>query len=1134
MVKTKKFSRIAAMLLALVMLLTVVPFQGFAAEVPAEQLVLKDGVTVALSDDMDADTAKKALFDALVENPEGANWQDYEWEYYCKGQWTGSTDDAAIYDNPSWGSINGFGTQTSFISKYDHHEIWYNDNRSSLSGDGKYEVRLAGTETSVTIQKVASCEVTYNYDALQGSVLIDGAPVSGTVTGLSAVKSVYFTVAANAGYEVESVKANGVELQADNGVYSFVPVASTAIDVTFKETATLYDVTINAGEGVTVTLNGNPVTGTVKVSADEKYTLVYTPDENTSVKSVKLGDADVTADVSFSNYVGTQYVTFTGDSTLTVETVAKSAEFVLTDTREVGIVINADGSWNYDGIRANIIDALVDKAQSVGVDFTQDNVEVTYWNCGRVNGQYVDLEWSEGAGEIFDGQKTFKEAVADGTVNLRLYFKGNDQFRPTEYVYVDYVTFVDVQTSVIAIKDAPVVVLEEGKPGIIDYTDLEKKVYDAAIDTANSLPQGMAFEDMKFTIPEVKTSGTYEVTAKYLGSTSYYASEKTFEVYFKVNVLPNAEISIKAPEISTVLNETNLGEFDVEALKRSVFDLAVNAEASKPVLSYEDVTITFDGDVTKGGKFTATIAYEGSADYHGASATVIVNVSLNLLPTVKVEAAFGNLVLNRTLDGGYDYDALKQSIFEKCLTVSGVEGLTWNNFAFKYMLRTDGAVFVGQDKFYDFSMEQVGADLTNAGHYLYKGGDFEIQVSIPDSTNYHGTTVTFNVNVEVAKREDTKVVLKSGSMDFTGDLAAVKAYIFENLINFGLSNLPADVTVDDFSFEYYATVYLAGGNPGLNKAWVPFEGKEDAMGAYYKPIGNSTNTIRVRFNGNEEFEPYTSNEAEFTMTKSTVEISLNQNYKYLDEDLPADFVQTSVVGDFEHYYFAIDASSDTAVVYIDSSKGRELLDFTGNVAFSWWLTEILGTGVTAEAIYNNGLSRDQLVTLLSDSRMVDFLAGYNMDAQAVNAILEVINSVPENVTRFTFQMAQPTKPGVYTMFVVSTSDDFYTAVSQPSVFYVKFHSTGTKLLFVQDTADLTAKNASTFDFSAVVTKDGIPIASDNVRYIYTGFRANALFYGSTKEPCRQAGIYTQTAWTFLGTYAFPKTRTFTIPISIFG
>ena len=515
MVKTKKFSRIAAMLLALVMLLTVVPFQSFAAEVPAEELVLKDGVTVAISSDMTEDQVKKALFDALVENPNGANWQDYEWEYYCEGKHTVW----GAYDNPTWGSIFGFQSSKK-IALTTHY---YNHPALKDNSDDTWDVRLAGTDKSVNITKVSSCEVTYNYDALQGSVLIDGAQVSGTVTGLSPAKTVYFTVAANAGYEVESVKANGVELKDDNGVYSFVPVASTSIDVTFKSVGTLYNVTIAAGEGVNVTLNGTPVSGTVEVSADEKYTLVYTPDENTSVKSVKLGDDDVTADVSFTNYVGTQYVTFAGDTTLTVETISKADEFVLTDTREVGIVINADGSWNYDGIRANIIDALVDKAQSVGVDFTQDNVEITYWNCGRLFGEYVSLDWSNSTGEFFDGLKTFKDAVADGTVNLRLYFKGNDQFRPTDYVYADYVTFDDVQTSVIAIKEAPVVVLEESKPGIIDYTNLEKKVYDAAIDAENSIPQNMKFEDMKFTIPEIKESGTYQVTAKYLGSTSYYA-----------------------------------------------------------------------------------------------------------------------------------------------------------------------------------------------------------------------------------------------------------------------------------------------------------------------------------------------------------------------------------------------------------------------------------------------------------------------------------------------------------------------------------------------------------------------------------------------------------------------------------
>ena len=1116
MVKTKKFSRIAAMLLALVMLLTVVPFQGLAAEADPAELQLKDG-TVAISSDMTDDQIKKVLFDALVANPEGKNYSDYDWQYYCEGKNT------EIYKRWDWVSIKGeitYAKPPGIVWEEDYHHPAIKDN-----SDTSYKIRVVGNPTEVTVNKVSSCSVTYNYDVLQGSVLVNNSPVTGTVTGVSPAKDLYFTVVANAGYEIESVKANGVELQAKDGVYSVLPVADTKIDVTFKEIGTLYDVTINAGEGVTVTLNGNPVTGTVKVSADEKYTLVYTPDENTSVKSVKLGDADVTADVSFSNYVGTQYVTFTGDSTLTVETVAVSDEFALTDVREVGIVINADGSWNYDGIRANIIDALVDKEQSVDVEFTQDNVEITYWNHGRVNGQYVPLEWKDDWGITWDGQLTFPDAAATGSVNLRVYFKGNDQFRPVEYMYADYVKMIDVQTSVIAIKEAPVVTLSEKTPGVIDYTNVKEKVYEAAIDTENSLPQGMKFEEMIFTIPEVTTSGTYKVKAEYVGSTSYYASSTEFDVYFNVIVLPEADIAIKAPEISVVLNEIGIGKFDVEALKKDVFDLAVDAQASTPVLSYDDVTIEFNGDVTQGGKFTATISYVPSNSYRGTSEEVSVNVTVNYLPTVKVEAVTRELVLRTTADGAYNYDGLKQDIFKNCLTVSGVDGLTWSDFSYQYKLRdgVSGSIWTWQNFEYY---------LTPSYNYLYKGGEFEIKVSIPDSDAYHGTTVEFKINLDVAKREDTKVVLNGGSMDWIGDLNAIKEYIYNNFIDFDRSILPEDVTVDNFSFEYYANNYTAGGLPGLEWSWVPFEGMQhpSLAGSYFNPLSGGTHKIRVRFTGTEDYLPYTSNEVELTINKTSFDISLKQNYKYLDEDLPADFVQPSVNDNFEHYYFVLDASTDTGVIYLDSLSGLELLDFTGNISFSWWLTEILGTGVTADSIYNrDGISRDQLVKLLSDSRMVDYLAGYAIDKDAVDAMLELINSVPENVTKFTFQMGQPTKPGTYTIFAMATNANYYTAYTS-SVFYVKYHSTGTKLVFVQDTANLTAKNASTFDFSAVVTKDGIPIASDNVRYIYTGFRANALFYGSTKEPCRQAGIYTQTAWTFLGTYAFPKTRTYTVPL----
>ena len=1118
MVKTKKISRIAAMLLALVMLLTVVPFQGLAAEADPAELQLKDG-TVALTQDMSDEQVKKALFDALVANPEGKDYRDYEWEYYSKGTYCtfGDPDLPGGWAHDRWATVKGeVVTISTLAGNYRYWPIQHDKIVNTT-----YPVRVVGNDTEVTLTKVSTCSVTYNYDALQGTVLVNDSPVTGTVTGYSPTSTLYFTVKANAGYEIESVKANGVELQAKDGVYSVLPSADTKIDVTFKGIGTFYDVTINAGEGVNVTLNGNPVSGTVKVSADERYALVYTPDENTSVKSVKLGDADVTSDVSFTNYVGTQYVTFTGDSTITVETIAKNDEFYLTDVREFGISINADGSWNYDGIRANIIDAIVDKAKSVGVNFTQDNVEIYYNYKVTAPEGYTNLEdepvpapWVQ----------NFKQAVENDRVKLRIYFKGDDQFRPTDYVYVD-ATFVDVQTSVIAIKDAPSVTLNEKTPGVVDYTNIKEKVYEAAIDTEKSLPQGMKFEEMIFTIPEITTSGTYKVKAEYVGSTSYYASSTEFDVYFNVITLPQAVIAIKDPEVSVVLNEVGINKFDVDSLKKDVFNLAVDAQASTPVLSYDDVTITFNDDVTKGGKFTATIEYIPSNSYRGTSEEVAVNVTVNYLPTVKVDAVTRELVLRTTAEGAYNYDGLKQDIFKNCLTVTGVEGLNWNDFSYQYKLRdgVSGSIWTWQNFEYYLSPSY---------NYLYKGGEFEIKVSIPDSDTYHGTTVEFKINVDVAKREDTKVVLKEGTMDWVGDLNAIKEYIFKNFIDFDRSILPEDVTVDNFSFEYYANNYTAGGLPGLEWDWVPFEGMQhpSLAGSYYNPLSGGTHKIRVRFTGTEDYLPYTSNEVELTINKTEFDISLKQNYKYLDEDLPADFVQPSVKDDFEHYYFVLDASTDTGVIYLDSLSGLELLDFTGNVSFSWWLTQILGTGVTADSIYNrDGISRDQLVTLLSDSRMVDYLAGYAIDKDAVDAMLELINSVPANVTKFTFQLGQPTKPGTYTIFAMAANSNYYTAYAS-SVFYVKYHSTGTKLVFVQDTANLTAKNAATFDFSAVVTKDGVPINSDNVRYIYTGFRANALFYGSTKEPCRQTGMYTQTAWTFLGTYAFPKTRTYTIPL----
>ena len=1247
MVTTKKFSRVAAMLLALVMLLTVVPFQSFAAEVPATDLTLKDGVTVAISSDMEADQIKKVLFDALVENPEGANYQDYEWEYYCEGK-------NAAYRRWDWASIYGeiiYAKPPGIIWEEDYHYPAIKDN-----GDSSYKIRLEGSTKEVTVNKVSSCTVNYNYDALKGSVLVNDQQVSGTVTGVSPTANLYFTVKPNTGYEVDSVKVNGVEVEAKDGVYTTLPVASTAIDVTFKEVGTFYDVTINAEDGVTVTLNGNPVSGNVKVSADEKYTLVYTPDENTSVESVKLGDTDVTSDVAFENYVGTQFVKFTGDTTLAVETVSKDAQLALTETRDVGLAINADGSLNFNGIRANLIEALVDKAQSIGIDFTAENVVFEqyayYYSAGDVQGvsqQWVSLEGTE-KGPILG---SYYHPISAGSNHLRVRFAGNDQFRPTDYVELD-VNFVDVEKSSIALKDERVVTLYETTTGVIDYSDLEKKVFEASVDTEKSVPNGMTFEDVDVTVPEnITTSGDYQVTVKFRGTTSYYASEVTFSVHFNVVNRPTAVIKLNTNAVSADLYETEIGVYDIDALKKVVFDTAVDAENSTPVLSYEDVTITFDKDVTKGGKCTATIAYAGTSEIHGTSVTVTVDVNVISLPTVKIETKSGNLALNKTVDGGYNYDGLKKAIFDECLRVTGVEGLNWDNFTYEYDI-TDGMAIHYRKPFETTpaSLGDPGATLFN---YLYEEGTFTIYVSIPDSSTYHGaeaqltinvtvenpyatqivlkdnyskdftlnfktdgsydydrlkeeifnavvdtekstpagltwesveyaydslggvgkefssfetrganlgdenevlriylhksfgaegntktirlalpasdeyngTSVEFDVNVTAYSRVSSNVVLNSGSMDYTSDLDAIKAYVY-SLINMNTSKLPADVSIDDFTFEYYARNYTAGDLPGVEWRWVPFEGMDHPTlaGSYFKQIGNGTNKIRVTFNGTDDYLGSTSNEAEFTMSKASFSISLKQNYKYLDENLPKDFVQPSVNDNFQHFYFILDASSSQATIYLDSLSGIAQTDIS--VLPSIMFQTVLGR--SAIEVYVEGLSRDELIKLINSAELVSYCEKYNIDANAINAMKDIVNNIPTSVTNIKLKEGQPTKPGTYTVFAMAANENYNTAFTS-SVFYVKYHSNGTKLIFVQDTSGLNSINVKNFDYSAVVAKDGVPVDSSHVKYIYTGFRSNALFYASTKEGPRQAGIYTQTAWTGIGgKYAFPKTRTFVVSI----
>ena len=142
------FRRLTAAVLAATMLFSnSIPTTVFAAEPIAEaasaDAQLQNG-TAIIPSGSDAETVKQILFDALVVNKEGVDPQSLEWEYYCTGK-------NGLLTNDAWGSVNGFTSEKKVIfttKTYTHPALADNS-------DGSYQVRLAGSDTEVTLSKHA-------------------------------------------------------------------------------------------------------------------------------------------------------------------------------------------------------------------------------------------------------------------------------------------------------------------------------------------------------------------------------------------------------------------------------------------------------------------------------------------------------------------------------------------------------------------------------------------------------------------------------------------------------------------------------------------------------------------------------------------------------------------------------------------------------------------------------------------------------------------------------------------------------------------------------------------------------------------------------------------------------------------
>lgn len=131
-----------------------VPSAAMPAAVPSVSL---HSGTAVIPAGASLDEVKRILAEALI-GP-GADGSNLNWEYYCEGQTKIGT-----WGNKSWGSIDGFTTETGKIIKTQYEHPALADN-----GDGTYQVRIKDGNQEAALTKKS---------ALDSSISVQNATVT--------------------------------------------------------------------------------------------------------------------------------------------------------------------------------------------------------------------------------------------------------------------------------------------------------------------------------------------------------------------------------------------------------------------------------------------------------------------------------------------------------------------------------------------------------------------------------------------------------------------------------------------------------------------------------------------------------------------------------------------------------------------------------------------------------------------------------------------------------------------------------------------------------------------------------------------------------------------------------------------
>lgn len=785
-----------------------------------------------------------------------------------------------------------------------------------------------------------------------------------------------------------------------------------------------------------------------------------------------------------------------------------------------------------------------------------DNVDTSSieweYQCEGENGLLKNPAWGS-----INGFKSNKKVVFVPTTfthpSLAANSDGSYQVRIKGTTKEVTVTKAAKLNSVIEVNEGTEVTLPYKDAENIDYDVLKKAIFEKVVKestpdlTWENVEIKYAYTLGKLTLwtnldgeagrPAI-TAGTHEIKISYAGNDAYYGAEAIAQVSFKERAA--SEINVKNDQ-TIKLSYNDDATVNYDKVREDIFNKVV--ESSTPDLTVDDVTIQYYASTKtagvpsqawvalEGGKDVVNypaisegtqkirIVYKGSKDYQPHTEETTINVVDRATVDVATNEGPYNVSMKFNKDQSYDYDATAKAIYEAVIKSTNPE-LSFEDFKVEYNPDLTGVSDLVGGVWYELNNKNA-FNLNK-----FKAGTWKIRLSWNATKEYKAGNIVVTVNVE-DNRLESAVTLKEGtSVTYNMDAQEMKKALFKS-IDFSKSTLPSkdELSVDDFTYEYFGTNVVAGNIDGGIKQWAPVEGGKVTLLDYPQmPAGEQK--VRITYKGNSDYRPSTSGETTITVKKAKVKVSVHSTNIFADEELSKDFITTNPADKFDVYTVYAGATSNVSLgLYLDLPAR-----FTDNAAVIKVLDSVVEKvfGKTFTQMMQDGVTVGELRKLFSTQELLDLLEKLHIDTGTFGQILKVINKLPGIADNVRVGFGTPNRPGLYAVTAVTDNKNYETGVGIGALL-VKQHVKGVKLTWNQKLTKISKEEAQNFDFKATVTYNGAAVSDENVHYLYTGVQSNLKPYSSTTTAPTEPGVYTMTAVTVGGNYqAAPIIRTFTI------